>query len=524
MTHADLLSATEPASAADAAGRAIRLAVVLPQGWRADPAVARLMERLSGAAHVRIVAAIAGPAPAAGPGGALGQYLRLEEKALGRVAAPPTPGFDRLQAEVGPVPASELPPLDVVLDLCGTADVALAARAEQGLWRLSARAPLAGIAEALEGAPETGARLMRLDAPEGGWRGLAGAGYDTKFLATRNRRFQGEKAVQLVERELARLALGVAGGDAAGPVPDGERPTAARLPGYLARTTAQIARRVADKVRARAGGRPGRFCLRLAEGTPLDFDPAQSVEIDAPAGEYWADPFLIGHPTGLHVFFEVYDYATDRGHIAACRLEGDRLIPLGPVLRPDYHLSYPFVFEHEGEILMMPESHQSGRLELWRAVDFPLTWELQSTALEGLPCADSVLLERDGQWWLFTNICRDGFGDYCSELHLFRVDGPRMTSVEPHPLNPVVLGSRVARGGGRVFEQDGRLYRAAQDNSHGVYGYGLCLMEIEELSPTAYRERMVRHLTPETAGIGGLIGLHHVDALDGRVIFDVRRR
>lgn len=508
------------------AARRLCLAVVLPDGWRDDPGCARMLERLATSDTLRIVAL--SHAPRAEPdvqGGLLGRVLALEARGVDRWPGVATPAFDALLPDLPEIGAEHVHAVDVVLDLAGTADTALADRAAQGLWRLSTSAPLAGVAEAMAGAAETRVRLCGLDRADGTWRELAQASYDTKFLATRNRSFQREKAVQLAEHELARRAAGARDRPARPDgQADGEPVSDPGLAGYARRAGLQVARRVADRLRAKVGGRPGRFCLRLAQGTALEFDPAQSVEFDAPAGQYWADPFLIDHPTGLHVFFEVYDYAADRGHIAAGRLEGDRLVPLGPVLTPDYHLSYPFVFAHDGEVFMLPESHQSGRLELWRAVEFPLRWELHRTALEGTPCADSALVEQDGQWWLFTNICRDSFGDFCSELHVFRVDGPGMTRVEPHPLNPVVLGSRVARGGGRVFEEDGRLYRVAQDNSHGVYGYGLCLMEIECLSPRDYRERLVRHVTPDTAGIEGLIGLHHVDALNGRVIFDVRRR
>jgi hypothetical protein len=103
---------------------------------------------------------------------------------------------------------------------------------------------------------------------------------------------------------------------------------------------------------------------------------------------------------------------------------------------------------------------------------------------------------------------------------VFEVDGPELTRIEPHKHNPVVIGSTVARGAGRIFEHDGRLLRPSQRNTNGVYGYGLNIMEIEELTLDDYRERCIRTITPGFKP--GLRGCHHFDATNGRYILDAR--
>ncbi len=192
------------------------------------------------------------------------------------------------------------------------------------------------------------------------------------------------------------------------------------------------------------------------------------------------------------------------------------------MLSPGYHLSFPFLFEHDGQLFMLPESCASRRIELWRCTAFPDSWELHRTALEGTNLSDSTLANLDGQWWLFTNISDDPFDDMCSELHLFRADSPMLEKLEPHPLNPVVFDSRCARNAGRIWQRDGVFYRPVQDNSHGTYGYGLQLMQIEELTMERYRESTVRHITPNFKR--GIIGCHHIDILDNHIVFDVRHR
>jgi hypothetical protein len=411
--------------------------------------------------------------------------------------------------------------IDLIIDLShGAKALALAESAPHGLWRLSAFEDTAGLAEAWERTPVTRVTLSH-HAPGIEPAVIAEAAYNTKFLATWNATFIREKSVQLALRELARVAQGAS----RQVVPDTPPSPAPRVGGvipYLFRTGADLSARGLRAFAARLGRRPGLFFLRVGHGDVLDFDPAAGSDIMPGGNSFWADPFLFEHGGAVHVFYEDYDYAKRHGHLSVGRLEGNRMVPLGRVLGAPHHLSFPFVFAHGDEIYMIPETQAAARIEVWRATDFPLSWERVATTLDGVRAADTVAFENDGQWWLFTNICRDSFGDFCSELHLFRVDGPLLQSPEPHPLNPVVIDSRTARGGGRVFARNGRLYRLSQDNSHGIYGYGLNVMEITALTPTEYSEERVRHITPDFAP--GIMGCHHFDAAGGRFVLDVRRR
>jgi hypothetical protein len=104
---------------------------------------------------------------------------------------------------------------------------------------------------------------------------------------------------------------------------------------------------------------------------------------------------------------------------------------------------------------------------------------------------------------------------------VFRVDGPDLKSIEPHAFNPVVFDSRRARNAGRVLEMNGKLYRPGQDNSHGLYGYGLRLMEINQLSLDDYEEVEHEAIAPDFEP--GIIGCHHLDIRGEQVIMDVRK-
>ncbi|MEM1431549.1 MAG: hypothetical protein AAGG09_19000 [Pseudomonadota bacterium] len=434
------------------------------------------------------------------------------------------PGAPRpLPSPVGGAP-------DVVVDLTGAQ--AFAGQTPRfGVWRLSAHAPGAGFAAIASGAGVT--EVVLTAERSGQATPIERAIYGTKPLAGLNAAFIGEKSVQLVCRALAELNLT---GDLPAPdVPNSSLPATARsdvgsgpesaperagLLRYAALVAPRLAARFGGKLGRLAGRRRPAFALRICKGGPLDFDPTRGVTLRPPAGHFWADPFLHVAGGAPYLFYEDYDGSVGRGLLKVARLDCDRLVELGSPIASDDHLSYPFVFAADGEIWMIPETVASRRIEIWRAVEFPLHWERVGTALDGYAAADSVVMCHNGAWWLFTNISNDSFGDHCAELHLFRADGPDLRRLEPHPLNPVVVDSTRARGAGRVWAEGGRLYRASQNSSHGVYGWGLNVMEITRLDGTGYAERRAREITPLT--VPGLQACHHMDFAQGRVVIDLR--
>ncbi len=219
---------------------------------------------------------------------------------------------------------------------------------------------------------------------------------------------------------------------------------------------------------------------------------------------YWADPFPFRHEGMLYVFVEEYDQLSGKGHIAAQPF--DQRGPSGEavrVLETDHHLSYPFVFAHEGNVYLMPESSDSGTIDIYRCLRFPDQWTRACTLFEGLYAVDSTLFYREGIWWLFTCLAPHPQSPARSELFLYYADSPLADNWTPHPLNPIVSDVRCARPAGRIAEFAGCLLRPAQDCSHR-YGYGLRLMEIVEWDTQRYAEREYRRYLPQ----GNRLGMH----------------
>ena len=435
-----------------------------------------------------------------------------------------TPAFDAARDTLVLTSASEITEgrtFDVVLDFSTAgAPETLRDISRHGLWRLTSFDTDVGFVGT---PPVVEVDLYRHADSKTPPRRMATAVYNVKISAARTAAFVREKSVQLLVRELKRLAIAGAPADMGSyDPPIRSRRGAAAAVDYSLRFARALIGRGIERVEEVAGFRPGMFCLRYGRGGPLDFDPLRAIDIVPAGNRYWADPFLFEHGGDLFVFFEDYAYGARKGHIGVGKFTDGQFSMIGPALTADYHLSYPFVFSHAGEIFMAPETNQTRRLEIWRCTKFPDAWELHATALEGVPTADSVLFQHNGDWWLFTNISADSYGDHCTELHIFRADGPMLRSLEPHPLNPVVIDARTARGGGRIIVKDGRLLRISQDNAYGTYGYGLNVMEIIRLDAQDYSERLVRKITPDFEE--GLIGCHHADFAGDAFVMDVRRR
>jgi hypothetical protein len=134
---------------------------------------------------------------------------------------------------------------------------------------------------------------------------------------------------------------------------------------------------------------------------------------------FYADPFLHRANGRTFLFVEEYPYASRKGLISAAEVVGDRVLSAPvPVLKRPYHLSYPFVFEHEGEFYMIPETGENRSIELYRAVEFPWKWELSAVLMEGAAFSDATVLFHDGLWWLF--VTADWFGGSTQdELSIF---------------------------------------------------------------------------------------------------------
>ena len=195
---------------------------------------------------------------------------------------------------------------------------------------------------------------------------------------------------------------------------------------------------------------------------------------------FYADPFPILYQGQLTLFVEDYIHRLGKAIISAVPFG-----PAGPIGRPEpvlelpYHLSYPFVFERDGEVWMVPESCANGTVDLYRATAFPGGWVKEATLLSGIVASDATLVEHGGSWWMFATVRDGGSGAFSDTLHLWSAPDFRGPWT-PHPNNPVLIDIASARPAGRMVKRGDQLLRPVQDCRRS-YGAALGIARISHL-------------------------------------------
>jgi hypothetical protein len=199
--------------------------------------------------------------------------------------------------------------------------------------------------------------------------------------------------------------------------------------------------------------------------------------------------------------------------------DGKRLSQSSPVLVKNHHLSYPFLFEHEGILHMLPEGGAGRAIELYQCEGFPAHWSKRAVLMHNIQYADASLFKDGTRWWLFVTIKRGLFG-LNRDLFLFWADTPITDRWTAHPDNPVVRSLTSARPAGRIFELGVKRFRPSQ-NCMVRYGHSLNVNEVLRLDSQHYKERLVTELLPDWDK--DIRANHHIDWLDGMVVMDAQR-
>lgn len=222
--------------------------------------------------------------------------------------------------------------------------------------------------------------------------------------------------------------------------------------------------------------------------------------------DFVADPFMIQKDDIWYMYFEVLNATSGLGEIgyatsANCIDWSYQKI----ILREDFHLSYPMVFENNGEIYMIPETRQSNEIRLYKAEVFPEKWTQVKVLAKG-NYADATIFTENDQWWMFAV-------HGAKDLHLFYADS-LMGDWTLHPESPIIENNlKTSRPAGRIIQENDSLYRLAQDGVP-LYGNKVRMFEITTLSRTNYEEReLVESPILKGSRKGwNSIGMHHVDA------------
>jgi hypothetical protein len=207
-----------------------------------------------------------------------------------------------------------------------------------------------------------------------------------------------------------------------------------------------------------------------------------------------ADPFMFVKNEELFLFYEI-QYGFDCGKIAMTKT-CDLVNWSEPVvvLQETFHLSFPFVFEEDHQIYMIPESQESDTIKLYRANDDLTSFSfvrvlLRQERVNGLQCnyVDSHVYKKDGLFYLFTSFMKD----WKTTQELYVSDSLLEGVFKKHPSSPLCISHEYGRNGGSLIEYDDKLLRVSQD-CHKNYGENVSLHQIVKFDNQCYQEQLYK--------------------------------
>lgn len=320
--------------------------------------------------------------------------------------------------------------------------------------------------------------------------------------------FTGENGAEEERRETAPAS------------PPAAAPSPVKTAALAAATLSRLGRRLFER---RVLKRDLRWGIAYARSFWQDADLSKGVRIANPPHRFLADPFVIARDGRHWIFAEDYDERRGHGAISCIAVAADgALETFDNVIEEPFHLSFPFLLEDDGELFMLPETAESRTIRLYRCTGFPDRWQPDAVLMRGVSAVDTMLVRRNGIWFMLTNLSPGATGDHASQLHLFWSSNLRSEHWQPVSLLPLVNDPAMGRNAGLLQSRDGEVYRVRQRQAFDLYGAGFSIAKITGLSKNGYAEREVASFGPDF--FPHLVGTHHMHGTDDFTVYDYQTR
>lgn len=230
---------------------------------------------------------------------------------------------------------------------------------------------------------------------------------------------------------------------------------------------------------------------------------------------WFADPYLLEvTDKQIVVLVEEFCYKIRKGRIA-------KLV----ISRPDYvlqdmkiilelptHLSFPVIYEKDGQVYVMPENSESGGINIYR-------YNTETERLDlvhevgHLPLTDATIVKlHSGEEFVFSTKLPDPNGN---ELEIYPFDGESM-KMDVKSLAAVSFPSNIARNAGDAFYIGEQMFRPAQD-CNKCYGNGLNIQQINRIGDK-FQFTTVAEFHSDNPNYG--LGYHTLNMKNGLIVVD----
>lgn len=229
-----------------------------------------------------------------------------------------------------------------------------------------------------------------------------------------------------------------------------------------------------------------------------------------------ADPFVLEHNNLVYIFYESLGLLNSKGDIR-CRVLDNDLKELDDMLLIGLndiqcHLSYPFYFEHDGKLFLIPESYELSEVSLFECISFPNKWKKAYTLVSGIKLTDSSIICSNGKYYLYSTDLDNNL-----ILHMSTDLFDNWKKISPN----LKLCNQYARGAGSpLYYQDG-IFIFTQEGFDHNYGSAIFIKKISSIGESEFSEELVRKIEPIIGSYKD--GIHTINSSENYIVIDSKR-
>lgn len=232
---------------------------------------------------------------------------------------------------------------------------------------------------------------------------------------------------------------------------------------------------------------------------------------------YWfGDPILFAHNNQTYLFLEAFDRYKNIGKIGCFKFDErkQKFTDFSLILDEPFHLSYPYVFELNGKIYMIPETRQASKIFIYECLEFPHKWE-RHVLINNISAVDStVILDSKNELYLFT-YSRENKVDYLEIYRVFAGDFALQLKEK------IMDSDKVKRPAGPFVKYKDNLYRPSQYSTNS-YGEKIIFNLVKSLDP--FVEETDRIMGLDELNITKKLGVHTYSKINNIECIDIRHK
>lgn len=232
-----------------------------------------------------------------------------------------------------------------------------------------------------------------------------------------------------------------------------------------------------------------------------------------------ADPFVMEYNGTVYIFAELFDYLKRRGRIGYTYLKNGKWQPWKIVIDETFHMSYPNVFEYNGEIYMVPETSADRTLRLYKAVCFPDSWELERIIAQNVAFVDTTFFYQENELCAITT----DISDHPIQRDVLLRFGADWKIVATEKI--MEEKNEFSRCAGNILSCKHGKIRVSQ-NCDGHYGKALIFSNFREADVLKGLGKIVQQLSPQELAVNkkrNWTGLHTYNATQEYEVVDIER-